>query len=235
MTTPHINANNNSFSELVMMSGDPFRVKYIAENFLKHCIQITNVRSMLGFTGYYNDVLVSIMSHGMGIPSAAIYVEELIKSYRVKKIIRVGTCGTIQKKINLKDIIIAIGACTDSNFNRLRFNNYDFSAVANFNIISNAVRIAKKMRINIQVGSFFTTDTFYMNSELLYPLLKKYNILGIDMETSGIYSIAAEHSVKAMSICSVSDHITRNQKLSSVERESSLCEMIKLALETLIA
>ncbi|QCI27350.1 purine-nucleoside phosphorylase [Buchnera aphidicola] len=234
MVTPHINSKKNDFSELVIMSGDPLRVKYIAKNFLENCIKINSVRFMLGYTGYYKDVLISIMSHGMGIPSAAIYVEELIKFYNVKKIIRVGTCGTVQEKINLKDIIVAMGACTDSSFNRIRFKNYDFSAISDFDILCQVIHIAKNMNINIRVGNFFTTDKFYNFDNSFYDLLKKYKILGIDMETAGIYSIAAEYNIQAVSICSVSDHILFNKKLSIKEREHTFDNVITLALNTII-
>lgn len=234
MITPHINAKKNDFSELVIMSGDPNRIQYIAKNFLDDVIQINNVRSMIGYTGLYKNTLVSVMSHGMGIPSAAIYTEEIIKFYNVKKIVRIGTCGTLQKKIYLKDIIISMGACTDSNFNRMRFNGYDFCAIADFDMIYNTVNIAKKMNINIHVGNFFTTDSFYGHKDLFYKLLNEYNILGIDMETAGIYNIAAKNNVQALSICSVSDHIILNQKLSVKDRESSVNDIIKLALNTII-
>ena len=234
METPHINAKKNDFSELMIMSGDPVRIQYIADNFLENAIQVTNTRCMFGYTGYYKDVMISVMSHGMGIPSAAIYIEELIKIYNVKKIIRVGTCGTTQKKIFLKDIIIALGASTDSNFNRMRFQNYDFSAIANFDMVYQAFNIAKKKNINIHIGNFFTTDNFYTRNNNFYDLLNKYNILGIDMETAGLYSISAEYCIPSMSICAVSDHIRFNDKLSIEEREFSFKNMIQIALETII-
>ncbi|WP_343182494.1 purine-nucleoside phosphorylase [Buchnera aphidicola] len=235
MNTPHINAKKNDFSELVIMSGDPNRVTYIAENFLKNSIQITNVRSMLGFTGYYQDVLVSVMCHGMGIPSAAIYVEELINFYNVKKIVRVGTCGAVRKDIFLKDIVVAMGACTDSSFNRVRFNQYDFSAIANFDMLMKTMHYAKKMNICIHVGNFFTSDTFYVKDKILFDLLKKYNILGIDMETAGIYSLSAEYNIQSVAICCVSDHLTLNQKISVKDRSYAFDNIIKIALLTLIS
>ncbi|CAL4323897.1 Purine nucleoside phosphorylase DeoD-type [Buchnera aphidicola (Pterocallis alni)] len=233
MITPHINARKNDFSELVIMSGDPIRVRYIAENFLDNCIEVTNIRYMLGFTGYYKGCRVSVMSHGMGIPSAALYIEELAQYYHVKKIIRLGTCGTVQKNIKLKDIIIAMGACTDSSFNRNRFSNYDYSAIADFDIICNINNFAQYMGIPLHIGNFFTTDIFYFKDRKIYNLLKKYNILGIDMETAGFYSIAAEFNIKAMSMCCVSDHLKFNERLSSNDRLFSFNNMIKLSLDTI--
>ncbi|WP_343128156.1 purine-nucleoside phosphorylase [Buchnera aphidicola (Takecallis taiwana)] len=234
MITPHINAKKNDFSHRMIMSGDPRRVRYIAENFLERALQVTNVRNMLGYTGYYKNTLVSIMSHGMGIPSASIYVEELIKFYNVTKIIRVGTCGTMQQKIPLKAIIIAMGACTDSSFNRMKFENYDFSAIADFQLLSNVKNCADDMNMQVNIGNFFTTDVFYTRNKVLYNLLNRYNILGVDMETAGIYSIAAEYNIQALSLCFVSDHITLKQNLTSQERESTFHNMIQLALNTLI-
>lgn len=234
MITPHINAKENSFSDRVIMSGDPRRVKYIAENFLENIIQVTNVRSMVGYTGYYQNTLVSVMSHGMGIPSAAIYIEELAKFYNVNKIIRVGTCGTTQKNICLKDIVVGMGACTDSNFNRMKFANYDFSAIANFELLYKLKSCADGMHINVHIGNFFTTDVFYTPSNKFFDLLNKYNILGVEMETAGIYSIAAEYNIQALSICTVSDHIILHQNLTAVERESNLNNVIQLALNTII-
>ncbi|CAL4043641.1 Purine nucleoside phosphorylase DeoD-type [Buchnera aphidicola (Takecallis arundicolens)] len=234
MITPHINAKKSDFSNRVIMSGDPRRVRYISENFLKNAFQITNVRNMLGYTGYYKNILVSIMSHGMGIPSASIYVEELIKFYNVKKIIRVGTCGTTQNTIHLKDIVVAMGACTDSNFNRIKFENYDFSAIADFNLLLQAKTCADDMNLTIHIGNFFTTDIFYTHNKSFYNVLNRYKILGIDMETAGIYSIAAEYNVQALSLCSVSDHIILNKNLTPKEREFTFNNTIELALNTLI-
>ncbi|CAL4324205.1 purine-nucleoside phosphorylase [Buchnera aphidicola] len=235
MGTPHINAKKHNISNLVILSGDPIRVKYIAETFLKNAIQINNIRNMFGYTGKYKNILVSVMSHGMGIPSAAIYVTELIKFYDIKKMIRVGTCGTIQKNIFLKDIIIALGASTDSNFNRIRFKNYDFAAIADFHLIYKAFNIAGNRKINIHIGNFFTTDIFYTDDKEIVNILKKYNILAIDMETAGIYNIAAEYRIPVMSICSVSDHILLKNQLSTKERECSFNDMIEIALETIIS
>lgn len=234
MITPHINAKKNNFSERIIISGDPRRVKYIADNFLEKSAQITNVRYMLGYTGYYQNTLISVMSHGMGIPSAVLYVEELVKFYNVKKIIRVGTCGTTQKIIHLQDIVIAMGACTDSNFNRIRFENYDFSAIANFDLLYKTKNCADNMDIKLHVGNFFTTDRFYNKSSTFLNLLSKYNILGIDMETAGIYGIAAEYNIQALSMCTVSDHITLEKHLNISERESTFNNIIQLALNTII-
>lgn len=231
MSTLHINSKKNAFSEVILMPGDPVRAKYIAENYLDNFKQINKTRLMLAYTGFYKDKKISIMSHGIGIPSAALYVRELITEYDVKKIIRIGTCGAVRDDIKLRDIVIGLGASTDSKFNRIRFHHHDYAAIADFNIAYNVFLSAKKMNINIHIGNFFTTDSFYTDQDMLHTL-KKYNIVGIDMETAGIYSVASELNTQALSICTVSDHIIRKESVLSKDRESSFNDMIVLALES---
>ncbi|WP_343192561.1 purine-nucleoside phosphorylase [Buchnera aphidicola (Taiwanaphis decaspermi)] len=234
MYTPHINAKIGEFSDTVIISGDPLRSKYIAKNFLSNIREINNTRCMFGYTGEYKNKLVSVMSHGIGIPSSILYVTELSKYYKVKKIIRVGTCGSTSKNIKLRDIIIVTGASTDSMVNRIKFNNYDFSAVANFEMLNNIVRSSEMLNIKCKIGNIFSTDLFYNDSKHFLKLMNKYNILGVDMETSGIYSTAIEMGMKAISICTVSDIIGNvNIKIPSKDRVSSFNEMIKIALESI--
>lgn len=232
MATSHINAKKGDFSDFVLMPGDPIRARYIAKNYLNNAIEVTNVRSMLGFTGDYKGKRISVMSHGIGIPSCLIYVYELIKEYNVKKIIRIGTCGTVCEDINLNDIIICLGASTDSKINRLRFRNNDFAAVADFDLVCNLVFASKDLGMQVNVGNFFTTDLFYHNNDDMLQSIKQFNIIGIEMETAGLYSISAELGIKSASICTVSDHITKNSRISSQDRESSLDKMIKIALNS---
>ncbi|UPT14865.1 purine-nucleoside phosphorylase [Buchnera aphidicola] len=231
MSTFHINSKKNDFSDTILMPGDPIRAKYIAENYLNNFKQINKTRLMLAYTGYYKDKKISVMSHGIGIPSATLYVRELITEYNVKKIIRIGTCGAVRDDIKLRDIVIGLGASTDSKFNRIRFQNHDYAAISDFNIAYNAFLLAKKINLKIHIGNFFTTDSFYTDQNML-DILKKYNIVGIDMETAGIYSVASEFKAQALSICTVSDHISKKESVSSKDRESSFNEMISLSLET---
>lgn len=231
MCTFHINSKKNDFSDIVLMPGDPIRAKYIAENYLSNFQQINKTRLMLAYTGYYKNKKISVMSHGIGIPSASLYTRELITEYNVKKIIRIGTCGAVRDDINLRDVVIGLGASTDSKFNRIRFHNHDYAAIADFNITYNVFLVAKKMNIKIHIGNFFTTDSFYTDQNML-DTLKNYNIIGIDMETAGIYSVASELKAQALSICTVSDHILKKESVSSTDRESSFDDMIILALET---
>lgn len=234
MSTPHINSKKNDFSDIVLMPGDPVRAKYISEKYLNNSIQINNTRLMLAYTGFYKNRKVSIMSHGIGIPSASLYTRELIVEFNVKKIIRIGTCGAVRDDIKLRDVVISMGACTDSNVNRIRFNNHDFSATADFEMLYNIFLSSKKLNIKVLIGNFFTTDSFYNDDEKMLSILKKYNIIGVDMETAGIYGVASELKVQALSICTVSDHIIKKEHLSSKERESTFNNMIELALESIL-
>ncbi|QIQ42100.1 MAG: purine-nucleoside phosphorylase [Buchnera aphidicola (Microlophium carnosum)] len=234
MSTPHISSKKNDFSDVVLMPGDPIRAKYITEKYLNNYIQINNTRLMLAYTGFYKNRKVSIMSHGIGIPSASLYTRELIVEFNVKKIIRIGTCGAVRDDIKLRDIVISMGASTDSKVHRIKFNNHDFSAIADFDLIYNIVSVARKMNIKVSIGNFFTTDSFYNDDNIMLNILKKYNIIGVDMETAGIYGVASELKAQALSICTVSDHIINKKSLSSIERESTFNDMIELALESIL-
>jgi len=232
MSTPHINAKKNDIADIVIMSGDPIRAQYISTRYLKHSIEINKLRLMLGFTGNYKNRRISVMSHGMGIPSCAIYIKELITEYNVKSIIRVGTCGALRNDVQLRDIIVGMGASTDSKFNRSRFNDNDFAAIADFSLLSNVVESSKKLNVSIRIGHLFTTDFFYSQDKSMLNILEKYGFLGVEMETAGIYSLATEYGIKAISICTVTDHIKKNIKMNPKDRESTLDQMIQIALES---
>ncbi|OCG78750.1 purine-nucleoside phosphorylase [Gilliamella sp. Occ4-3] len=234
MSTPHINAVDNAFAKTVLMPGDPLRAKFIAETFLENATEVTNVRSMLGFTGYYKDKKVSVMGHGMGIPSCSIYTTELIKFYGVENIIRIGSCGAISPNVNLGDVIVGLGACTDSKVNRLRFKDHDFAAIADFDLTCNAVNAAKKLGVNVKVGNLFSADLFYSVESDMFDIMEKYNILGVEMEAAGIYGVAAEYGAKALAICTVSDHIRKSEAMSAEQRQLGFKEMITVALESVL-
>jgi purine-nucleoside phosphorylase len=231
VTTPHINAERGDFAETVLMPGDPLRAKYIAETFFENPRQVTAVRNMLGFTGNIRGNAVSVMAHGMGIPSASIYCTELIREYGVRRILRVGSCGTVHPDVELRDIVIAMGASTDSGVNRMRFGGYDLAAIASFGLLRDTVRVAEKRHLRFHVGNVFSADLFYAADPTQLDLIRRNNILGIEMETAGIYTIAAEHGAEALSICTVSDNIKNGERLSPQERQTSFDEMIELALE----
>lgn len=234
MSTPHINAELGDFAETVLMPGDPLRAKFIAENFLEDVKQVCDVRSMLGFTGTYKGKRVSVMGHGMGIPSCSIYVHELIKDFGVKNIIRVGSCGAVHDDVKLMDVIIGMGASTDSKVNRIRFNDHDFAAIADFHLLETSVQQARLQNVNVRVGNIFSADLFYSPEEGLFDKMEKLGMLGIDMEAAGIYGVAAELGAKALTILTVSDHIKRGEKLSSEDRQKSFGEMMNVALETAV-
>lgn len=234
MGTIHIDSKIEDISKIVVMAGDPLRVKYIAKNFLKETKKINHIRNMLGFTGIYKNKKISIVSHGIGIPSCSIYVKELIVHFGVKKIIRAGSCCALDKNIKIMDIIIGMGACTDSKTNRIKFNDNDFASIADYKLMKNAIEIAKIKKTKIFIGNLFTTDTFYTEQKNFYKILKKYGILGIEMEAAAIYSIAAEHKIQALTICTVSDHIKNNKKITPKQRQKSFKEMIEIALDTII-
>ncbi|WP_105172278.1 purine-nucleoside phosphorylase [Pseudoalteromonas sp. T1lg24] len=233
MSTPHINAQLNDFAETVLMPGDPLRAKHIAETFLEDAREVTSVRNILGYTGTYNGKPVSIMASGMGIPSMSIYARELIVSYGVKNLIRIGTCGGIGSDIKIRDVIFAQGASTDSNVNRARVQGYDFAAIANFDLLVNGVEAAKRLGIAAKVGNVFTTDTFYQASNELYQKLDKLGVLAVDMETAGLYGVAAEYGANAMALFTVSDHVITGEATPSEERQNSFNEMVKIALESI--
>lgn len=234
MATPHINAKPGDFADVVLMPGDPLRAKYIAEQHLSNAKQVNDVRGMLGFTGQYKGRTVSVMGHGMGIPSCSIYTKELITEYGVEKIIRVGSCGAVRADVQLRDVIIGMGACTDSKVNRIRFNQHDFAAIADFDLVRNAVDAAKAQNIAVRVGNLFSADLFYSPDVAMFDYMEKYGILGVEMEAAGIYGVAAEYGAKALTICTVSDHIRNQQQTSAQERQTTFNEMIVIALESVL-
>lgn len=231
MPTPHINAKTNAFAKTLLMPGDPLRAKYIAETFLENAVQVTDVRNMFGYTGTYQGKQISVMGSGMGVPSMSIYAKELITEYGVRNIIRVGTCGGIAADVKLRDVIIAMGASTDSGVNRLRLGGYDFAALADFSLLEKAVASARKAGIPVQVGNVFTSDLFYSPDTQLMSTLEKMNVLAVDMEAAGLYGVAAEFGAKALTVMTVSDHIIRGEATSSDERQTTFNDMIRLTLD----
>ncbi len=235
MATKHMNAAPGDFAETVLMPGDPLRAQYIADTYLDGVRRVNDVRNMWGFTGTYKGTAVSIMAHGMGIPSASIYCTELITEYDVKRVIRIGSCGTSHPDVQLRDIIIAMGASTDSNCNRMRFGGYDYAALASFDLVRKAVDAAEKNKVRYHVGNIFSADLFYTPDPDMFDTLAKYNVYGVEMEAAGIYPIAAENNVEALAICTVSDDIVSGDALSVEDRQTTFDEMIVVALETVIA
>jgi purine-nucleoside phosphorylase len=196
---------------------------------------VNDVRNMWGYTGEYRGKRISVMAHGMGIPSCSIYCHELINEFGVRRLIRVGSCGTVHPAVKLRDIVIAMGASTDSGVNRMRFRGYDLAALASFDLLRAAVQVAEAKKVRFHVGNIFSADLFYTPEPEMFDLMAKYNILGVEMEAAGIYTIAAEHGVEALAICTVSDHIRSGEALTTDERQTGFDEMIGLALDAATA
>lgn len=229
--TPHINAAQGDFAPTALLCGDPLRAQFIAQHFLQEAREVTNVRNMLGFTGYYQGKRLSVMGHGMGIPSCSIYAKELITEYGVQKLIRVGSCGAVRDDVKLLDVIIAVGASTDSAVNRSRFMGLDFAATADYELLAALVAAAKNLGIAAKVGNVFSADLFYHPNPELNLLLKKYGIVGVEMEAAGLFGVAAEFGAQAACICTVSDHILRQEFTSAEARQNSFHDMMRIALD----
>lgn len=231
MPTPHISAEPGAFAETVLLPGDPLRAKHIAEDFLTDAVEVNAVRNMLGYTGTYRGSRISVMGTGMGVPSASIYATELVKDYGVKNLIRVGTCGGIGQDVHIRDVIVAVGACTDSGVNRARFGGMDFAAVASYDLLRAAVDAAVAQGKTVHVGNVFTSDLFYHPDEGRVDTMENMGVLAIEMEAAGLYGVAAEFGANALAIFTVSDHIRTGESTSSAERQSTFHDMIEIALD----
>ena len=233
MPTPHIAAEKGDFAEAILLPGDPLRAKYIAETFLTDARQVTAVRNMLGFTGTYVGMPVSVMGTGMGIPSASIYVTELIEEYDVKRLVRVGSCGGISRGVAVRDVIVGIGASTDSGVNRARYAGWDYSATADFELARTAVLAAQEAGLPVRVGNIHSADLFYNPVADAFDVMERMGVLAVEMEAAGIYGAAAEKGARALTILTVSDHVRTGDSTTSEERERSFDDMVKIALDGL--
>ena len=234
--TPHINAPKDGFAKTVLMPGDPKRAKYIAETYLKNAVLVNEVRGIQGYTGEYNGKKVSVMASGMGIPSIGIYSYELYHAYDVDNIIRVGTAGALLKDIKVRDIIIATGACTDSNY---AFNfglNGTISAVPSFELLKKADEAVQQLKLGdkVRFGQLLSTDVFYKDKPDTLDWAKM-GVIGVEMESYALFLNAARAGKRALSICAISDNIVSKQELSAEERAQTLNDMLILALETAIS
>jgi purine-nucleoside phosphorylase len=234
MPTPHISAQPGDFAEVALMPGDPLRAQHIAERFLEEAKRVTAVRNMYGYTGRYRGKRISVMAHGMGIPSCSIYATELVRHYGVRTLIRVGSAGALAPDVKLRDLVLAQGASTDSKVNRIRFLDHDFAALASYDLLSAAVETARAKQKAVRVGNVFSSDLFYSPEPQAFDVMEKMGILAVEMEVAGLYGVAAEHGARALAILTVSDHIRRDEHLSPEERQSTFDDMIELALETAI-
>ncbi|WP_405606641.1 purine-nucleoside phosphorylase [Polaribacter sp. Asnod1-A03] len=226
----HIAAKKGEIAETVLLPGDPLRAKWIAETFLKNVKLYNDVRGMLGFTGTYKGEKISVQGTGMGIPSTLIYATELITEYGVKNLIRVGSAGSYQKEIKVRDIVLAMSASTNSGLNKIRFNGADYAATASFKLLQNAIEVAKEKEITVKAGNVLSSDEFYADDFESYKKWAEYGVLCVEMETSGLYTVAAKYNVNALSILTISDSLVTKEITTSSEREQTFKEMIEIAL-----
>ena len=231
MPTPHISAAPGDFADVCLLPGDPLRARFIAERFLEDAAMVTAVRNMEGYTGTYRGRRVSVLGTGMGIPSTLIYVTELIQSYGVTSLIRVGTAGGIATDLDLRDLVVVSGASTDSNANRVRFGGFDFAAIADFGLTRILVETAERRETTVRVGGIVSSDQFYHPRPEFLSLTRSMGILAVEMEAAGLFAAAAEHGVAAAAILAVTDMVEGDEGLSSDERERTLDELVIVALE----
>jgi purine-nucleoside phosphorylase len=234
MPTPHIAADKGEFAPSILLPGDPLRAKHIADNFLDDVREVTSIRNMLGFTGSYQGVPVSTMGTGMGIPSASIYATELITEYGVERLIRVGSCGALQPDLALRDVILGIGAGTDSGVNRVRYGGYDFAATADFHLLKAAYEAAAAAGVEARVGNIHSADLFYNPEEGVFERMRDMGVLAVEMEAAGLYGVAAEKGARALTILTVSDHILEGTETTAEERQTTFDDMIRIALEAVV-
>ncbi|WP_040278125.1 purine-nucleoside phosphorylase [Psychroserpens damuponensis] len=229
----HIEAKKGDIAETVLLPGDPMRAKWIAETFFENPKLYNNVRGMLGYTGTYKGKRVSVQGTGMGIPSCLIYCHELINDYGVKDLIRVGSAGSYQKDVKIRDIVLAMSASSNSGINNSRFINSDYAPTANFNLFMKAASYAKTNNIAIKAGNVLSSDEFYEDNFESYKKWAEFGVLCVEMETAGLYTIAAKHNVNALTILTISDSLVSKTSLSAEDRESTFNTMIEIALSTL--
>lgn len=230
MGTPHISANKGEIAKTVLMPGDPLRAKYIAEKYLTDVKVFNNVRNMLGFTGYYNGKQISVMGSGMGMPSIGIYSYELFSQYDVENIVRIGSAGALADNVKLKDICIAMGACTDSNYASQYGLAGTYAPIADFTLLEKTVNAARNLNLNVDVGNVLSSDIFYNDDNSVNDGWRKMGVLAVEMEAAALYMNAARLKKKALCMVTISDHLYRKEALSAAERQIGFNDMIKAAL-----
>jgi len=230
----HIAAKAGQIADRILLPGDPLRAKFIAENLLEGAERFNEVRNMFGYTGMFKGVRVSVMGTGMGMPSLSIYVNELIRDYGVRKLIRVGTCGALRVEVKIRDIILAMSASTDSAINKVRFIGMDYAPTASFPLLMNAYAAAREAGIAPFVGSVLSSDSFYTEDPEQWKLWAKFGVIGVEMETAELYTLAAKYGVEALAILTASDHLVTGEATSSEERQTSFRAMVETALNGII-
>ncbi|WP_127144228.1 purine-nucleoside phosphorylase [Pelagibacterium montanilacus] len=234
--TPHNNAKPGDYAPAVLLPGDPLRAKWIAETFLDDARLVNSVRNCLGYTGTYKGTPVSVQATGMGQPSTAIYVHELITTYGARRLIRVGTCGGLNAKVKVREVILGIAASTDSTIVKDGFGAYGFAPAADFGLLRAAAEAAKAKGVVAHVGGLVSSDVFYHPDALAaYDRLIAHGVLGVEMEAATLYTLAARFGVEALAVCTMSDCLVTGDEIDADARQSSLSDMIGIALETALA
>lgn len=229
--TPHIGAKLGEIAKTVLMPGDPLRAKFIADNFLEEVVQFNSIRNMFGYTGTYKGKRISVMGGGMGMPSIGIYSYELFNFYGVDNIIRIGTAGSLSEKLQLRDVVIGLGASTNSNYAAQYNLPGTFAPIASFDLVSSAVEAAKAKNINVVVGNILSSDTFYCADKTATDKWRSMGILAVEMEAAALYMNAAEAGKNALCLLTISDSVLTGESLSAEDRQTSFTEMMKIALE----
>lgn len=233
--TPHNHAKPGDYAEAVLMPGDPLRAKWIAETFLEDARQVNSVRNCLGFTGSFKGKPVSVQASGMGQPSLSIYAHELINTYGVKTLIRVGTCGGLNAKVKVRDLVLAQGASTDSALVRDRFGPYNFAPIADFGLLRAAVDKAEAAGLPWHAGNMLSSDVFYHENGFEgYDRLPQHGVIGVEMEAAALYTLAARFGVRALAICTMTDCLVTHEEISAQDRQTSLRDMVELALDVAV-
>ncbi|MGE7543776.1 purine-nucleoside phosphorylase [Sporosarcina newyorkensis] len=230
----HINAKKGDIADTILLPGDPLRAKYIAETFLEDVVQYNEVRNMFGYTGTYKGKRVSVQGTGMGVPSISIYATELMQEFDVQKLIRVGTCGAIQKDVKVRDVILAQAATTNSSLNDTTFGPIRYAPIANFDLLLKAFHAGKEKGLHLQVGNVFTEDFFY-NEDAQHEKLARHGVLAVEMEAAALYTLASRFGRQALAVLTVSDHILTGEITTPEERQLTFNDMIEVALEAAIA
>ena len=231
----HIAAKDGEIAESILLPGDPLRAKFVAENFLENPVQYTSVRNILGFTGTYKGKKVSVQGTGMGIPSISIYVNELFREYGVKRAIRIGTAGSINKDVRLRDLVLAMSACTDSGANNVRFGGRNYAPTAAFSLLKTAFDSAISKGWQPKVGPVVSSDMFYTENPEEWKLWAKFGCLALEMECAELYTLAAKYNREALCILTISDSMITGEATTAEERQTTFTRMMEVALETAIS
>lgn len=234
MPTPHLSTAAGGFADTVLLPGDPLRARHIAERCFDDSEQVNEVRGALAYTGTYQGMPISVLGTGMGIPSASIYTTELVREYGVQRLVRVGSCGAVQESLSLRDVVLAVGACTDSGVNRARYGGLDFAATADFHLLRAAAEAAEAREHPVAVGNVHSADLFYDPRDALVDTMRGMGVLAVEMEAAGIYGVAAAHGVRALTVLTVSDHIITGTQTTSDERQRTFDDMVDIALDGLL-